>query len=176
MKKKTIRPRRFIIFFGALVLVFPSAALAHCPLCTAGAGLIALGAYKIGVSGLTIGLLVGAFAVALGIWLGKMIAKKYLPGQNNIIAIGSWLLTLLPLKTLLAEYSSVYIGWIGPYGTWYPVNLFLAGGLIGACLIYSAPWLSRRLTDWRGRNFPFQTMIITLALIFAASLITQFVF
>lgn len=170
--------KKFGLIFGIIfvsALAFPAASSAHCPLCTAGVGLVALGAYNIGVSGLTIGLLVGAFALALGLWLAKMISKKYLPGQNSMIAAASWLLTLLPLRTLLAEYTSVYLGWSGPYGAWYPINLFLVGGAIGALLVYSAPWLSRQLTGRRGKSFPFQTMIITLVLIFAASLVTQFV-
>lgn len=165
----------FALIF-VIALVYPGQVLAHCPLCTAGVGLVALGAYNIGVSGLTIGLLLGAFSAALGIWLGKMITKKYLPGQNNLIAVASWLLTLLPLQTLLAEYASIYVGWSGQYGVSYPINLFLVGGVIGAVLVYLAPRLSRQLTARRGKAIPFQSLAITLALLLLASLITQFVF
>lgn len=161
-------------------LTAPAVASAHCPLCTAGVGLAALGAYKLGVSGLTIGLLIGAFAVALGLWLGRMITKKYVPEQNNIIAVFSWLTTVLPLQMLLSDYTSIFINWNGPYGSWlnrtYLINLFLVGAVLGAIIIYLAPRLSRFMASRRGRTVPFQTMIITFALLLAASLIAQFIF
>lgn len=170
-------------FIGVIIivaLVSPTAALAHCPLCTVGVGLAALGAYKFGVSGLTVGLLIGAFAVALGLWLGRLITKKYLPGQNNIIAIFSWLTTVLPLQILLSDYTSIFINWSGPYGSWlnrtYLINLFLVGVVLGAILVYLALWLSRFIGRWRGKTFPFQIMIITFVLLLLASLVTQFIF
>ena len=178
--KKTAWSRLFLGGIILAALAFPSAALAHCPLCTAGAGLAALGAYWLGINGLTVGLLIGAFAVALGLWLGRMIAKKYLPGQNNLIAVFSWLTTVLPLQTLLSDYTSIFINWSGSYGSWlnrtYLINLFLVGGIIGAILVYLAPRFSRFLSCRRGKTIPFQSMIITFALLLVASLITQLVF
>ncbi|MDP2708863.1 MAG: hypothetical protein Q8O93_02330 [bacterium] len=178
--KKTIWPRLLFGGFSLIALASPAAALAHCPLCTAGAGLVALGAYKLGVSGLTVGLLIGAFAVALGLWLGKIITKKYLPGQNNIITVFSWLTTVLPLQTLLSDYTSIYISWSGDYGSWlnrtYPINLFLVGGILGAIIVYQASPLSKFIAKRRGKNMPFQTMAVTFALLLLASLITQFIF
>lgn len=160
-------------------LLFPAAALAHCPLCTAGAGLVAIGAYWLGVNGLTIGLLLGAFAVALGLWIARLIKKKYVPQQDNLIGIFSWLTTLLPLKMLLSDYTSIYINWSGSYGSLlnrtYPINLFLVGGIIGAVVIYSAPFLSRTITERRGKMMPYQGVAMTLALLIVMSLITQFV-
>lgn len=165
------------ISFSGLLL--PAAALAHCPLCTAGAGLAAIGAYSLGVNGLTIGVLLGAFAVALGLWIGRLIKKNYLPRQNDIVGGVSWLTTILPLQMLLSDYTSIYINWSGAYGSLfnrtYPINLFLVGGVIGGALIYCAPPLSRALTDRRGKTLPYQGMIITFALLIAASLLTQFI-
>lgn len=160
----------------AVMLVLPLSVSAHCPLCTAGVGLAALAAYKIGVSGLTVGLLIGAFAIALGLWLAKIIKKKVLPAQNQIVAITSWLITVLPLQSILAEYTSIYISSIGQYGSWYPINLFLVGSFLGAILVYLADPLSLWLTSVRGKKFPFQTMIITITLVIIASLLTQFIF
>ena len=98
-------------------LLFPAVALAHCPLCTAGAGLAAIGAYWLGVNGLTVGVLLGAFAMALGLWVARLIKKKYLPQQDNAIGVFSWLTTIIPLKMLLSDYTSIYINWSGSYGS-----------------------------------------------------------
>lgn len=160
-------------------LLFPAAALAHCPLCTAGAGLVALGAYWLGVNGLTIGVLLGAFAVALGLWIARLIKKKYIPHQDSAIGVVSWLTTLLPLKMLLSDYTSVYINWSGSYGSLlnrtYPINLFLVGGVIGGILIYLTPFISRVITEKRGQAVPYQGVILTFALLIVTSLITQFI-
>ena len=168
-----------IIATGMGGLIFPTVALAHCPLCTAGAGIVALSAYWLGVNGLTIGVLLGAFAVALGLWIARLLKKKYIPQQNNVIGVFSWLTTILPLKMLLSDYTSIYINWGGSYGSLfnrtYPINLFLVGGVIGGLLIYIAPSLSRFTTERRGKTVPYQGMIITFTLLILVSLITQFV-
>lgn len=170
----------FIGVISIIAISLPVTALAHCPLCTVGVGLAALGAYWLGINGLTVGLLIGAFAAALGLWLGRLITKKYLPGQDNAIAVFSWLTTVLPLQTLLSDYTSIFINWSGPYGSWlnrtYLINLFLVGAVLGASLVYLSPRLSRFIARQRGTTFPFQTMIITFALLLLASLITQFAF
>ena len=56
-------------------VLIPATAFAHCPLCTAGAGLAFLGAYWIGVNGLTIGMLMGALAFALGLWMATLLIR-----------------------------------------------------------------------------------------------------
>ena len=158
-------------------LLFPVAALAHCPLCTAGAGLAALGAYWLGVNGLTVGVLLGAFAAALGLWIARLIKKKFIPQQDNAVGVFSWLTTLIPLRMLLSDYTSIYINWGGSYGSLfnrtYPINLFLIGGVIGGAIIYLAPSLSRAITERRGRTVPYQGMIVTFAVLILISLITQ---
>lgn len=160
-------------------MLFPVVALAHCPLCTAGAGLVAIGAYWLGVSGMTIGVLLGAFALALGLWIGRLIKKKYIPQQDNVIGVFSWLTTLLPLQTLLADYTSIYLNWGGEYGSLlnrtYPINLFLVGGVVGGILIYLAPLISRFITRRRGKTMPYQGVITTLVLLVVISLVTQLV-
>ena len=176
---KIIQKKFFIPIIGLIGLLFPIPSLAHCPLCTAGAGVVAIGAYWIGVNSMTIGVLIGAFAVALGVWVGKLIKKKYIPQQDNAIGVFSWLTTLLPLKMLLSDYTSIYINWGGQYGSLlnstYPINLFLVGGVIGGMVIFVAPSLSRFVTERQGKTVPYQGIIITFILLILSSLITQFV-
>ena len=160
-------------------ILFPATALAHCPLCTAGAGLAALGAYWLGVNGLTVGVLLGAFAAALGLWIARLIKKKYIPQQDNVIGVFSWLTTILPLQMLLSDYTSIYINWSGSYGSLfnrtYPVNLFLIGGVVGGIVVYIAPSLSRAISEYRGRTIPYQGIIATFSFLILISLITQFI-
>lgn len=51
---------------------------AHCPLCTAGAGVGVLIAKELGMKSSAIGVWVGAFSVALGLWVWNMIIEKQL--------------------------------------------------------------------------------------------------
>ena len=168
-----------IIASASLISVLiPATALAHCPLCTAGAGLVFLGAYWIGVNGLTIGVLMGALALAFGLWMATLLKKKFVPQQDNIIGIFSWATTLIPLQEVFSDYTSIYIDWGGDYGTLfnrtYPLNLYLVGGIVGGLILYMAPWLSRSVSQWRGKTIPFQGMIITFVLLILTSLVTQF--
>ena len=162
------------------VALLPLPALAHCPLCTAGAGLVAIGAYWLGVEAITIGVALGALATAMGLWFGRIIKRKFVPHQSKIIAVFSWALTIYPLRMLFADYTSWYINWQGGYGTLlnrtYAVNLFLVGAIIGTIVIISAPAISRTLTKFRGgRQFAFQGVILTFALIVLTSLILQYI-
>ena len=109
-----------------------------------------------------------------------MFKKKYIPYQDELIGVFSWLTTLLPLKMLMSDYTSVYINWGGEYGSifnrTYPVNLFLVGGFIGGLILYVSPGLSRVVTKYRGKKIDFQGIIVTFSLLVLISLITQFIF
>jgi len=176
---RIVQTKFVIVVVGISGLLFPTVALAHCPLCTAGAGLAALGAYWLGVNGLTVGVLLGAFAAALGLWIARLIKKKYIPQQDNVIGVFSWLTTILPLQMLLSDYTSIYINWSGSYGSLfnrtYPVNLFLIGGVVGGIVVYIAPSLSRAISEYRGRTIPYQGIIATFSFLILISLITQFI-
>lgn len=56
-----------------IFLILPILTFAHCPLCTAGAGIGALIAKELGMKSSIIAIWIGAFAVALGLWLGNMV-------------------------------------------------------------------------------------------------------
>lgn len=177
--RKNVFQRIFIIGIGFSSFLLPATVFAHCPLCTAGAGLITLGAYWLGVNGLTIGVFLGAFAVAMGLWIARIIKKKYLIYQDAILGVFSWITTILPLKMLLSDYTSIYINWRGPYGSLlnrtYPINLFLVGSFTGGILIFLTPRLSRFITEYRGITLPYQGVLLTLALLGIISIITQFI-
>jgi len=154
----------------ALTLLVSAPAYAHCPLCTAGAGALALGAAQLGVGPMSIGIFLGAFAVALGLWVARLLKKKYLPGQKALLAIFSFATTIFPLQAVLADNAPVYLPFWGEYGKTFVINLFVAGAVIGGVLILLSPWLSRKLALARGGEmYPFQGMVITLVLLISAA-------
>ena len=156
------------------LLLLPVTTHAHCPLCTAGAGVVALGAAKLGVGPMSVGIFLGAFAVALGIWIARIIKKQFVPRQTAVLALFSFATTIFPLQAVLADYSSVYLPFWGEYGKTIVINLFLVGAIIGGVLILFSPYLSRKLALARGgKMFPFQGMVITLVLLVSAAVVIE---
>ena len=159
-------------------ILYPAVALAHCPLCTAGAGLVAVGAYWVGAKAITIGVLLGTFATAMSIWLARLIKRQFIPHQKIIIAVSSWVFTLVPLRMLFSDYVSWYVSWFGNYGSifnrTYTLNLFWVGAAVGTILTVMAPAASRYLTKLRsGQHFSFQGLTVNLILAAFAALIVQ---
>lgn len=158
----------------ALQLLLPATAYAHCPLCTAGAGVVAFGAAKLGVGPMSVGIFLGAFAVALGLWVARLLKKQYVPKQKEVLAIFSFATTILPLQPVLADYTSVYLPFWGEYGKTILINLFLIGGIVGGVLMLLSPYLSRKLALARGGEmYPFQGMVITLLLLVSAAVVVE---
>jgi hypothetical protein len=160
-----------------LVVIVPKAALAHCPLCTVGAGALAIIAASLGVSSVVVGILVGAFALALSLWLAGLVKKTYIRYQKSILTLLIFLLTVIPIMPLVQDYGPFYISLIGDYGTLfhntYTVNLYIFGSIIGALIVAIAPHISRSITRLRGKQLPYQGITITLSLLVVASVITQ---
>lgn len=155
-----------------LSLLVSAPANAHCPLCTAGAGVAALGAAKLGMGPMPIGIFLGAFAVALGLWFAQLLKKQYLPRQKALLAIFSFVTTIIPLQAVLADNTSLYLPFWGEYGKTLVVNLFVVGAVVGGVLILLSPYLSRKLALARGGEmYPFQGMAITLVLLVSAAAI-----
>lgn len=160
----------FSVPIAFTLLFIPLISYAHCPLCTIGAGVAALGASWLGISSGPIGVFIGAFSIALGLWIAKLIKKKYLPYQREAITLISFLTTVLPLKTQLSEYSSFYLSIAGDYGTilnrTYLINWFLIGSVLGGLIILISPYVSRKVSKFRGgKLFPYQGVSITFLLL-----------
>ena len=171
--------KKRIIYISALVpLLWPLKSLAHCPLCTAGAGAAAVGAAWLGVGQIPIGVFIGAFAIALGLWVSKLIKRQFIPQQKWILAIFSYLTTIFPLTMMLTDVHSIYVSIFGEYGSLfnrvYVFNGFIVGSILGSIIIMASPTLSKKLSVWRkGKLIPYQGMIITFVLLFVVSVITD---
>lgn len=168
----------FIVILVLVVLGIPALALAHCPLCTAGAGLAAIGAQWLGVGTAPIGIFIGAFAVAIGLWMSKLLKKEYVSYQKTILVLGSFALTVLPLLPLMPGLLPLYISLGGEYGSimnrTYTINLFLLGSLVGGILLGISPQISRKITEMRGgKLIPFQGLALTFILLLGVALVLE---
>ena len=168
------------IFGLILLLVFwviPVISFAHCPLCTAGAGVAALGASALGVGSAPIGVFVGAFGLAVGLWIGGMIKKEYLPYQKWLIGLTSFFLTVLPLSPLFPEGFPIDVAIVGEYGSLlhrvYAPNAFLVGSIIGGILLISSPMISGIIRKLRGKQIPYQGLLITFGLLLIAAVLLE---
>ena len=169
----------FSLIVGAITLA-PQKVFAHCPLCTAGAGAIAAAAMSLGVKVEVVGILIGAFAAALGFYIANQIKKKYFPGQYWVIVLATFALTVIPLMPLMSvEPYAIVVYWFGEAGSLfnrvYLANRFVVSAVFGGALMALAPKLSQIITDKRdGKRFPYQTLVVTLAILVLTALIVQF--
>jgi hypothetical protein len=165
--------QRYLMTMALLGLAFfPKAALAHCPLCVAATGGLALLAASLGLSSAIVGVVSGAFALAMGLWFARLIKTKRVPGQDWLVALFVYLTTVLPLIPFAREYKPLFIPFVGEYGTTYAINLYLLGSLVGGAIILIAPSLSRTITRISGKHIPFQQLItIGVLLILVSSVV-----
>lgn len=139
-----------------------------------------MGAAYLGMRYGAIGVFIGAFAAALGLWLAPMVRRQLIPHQRKVIFWLIYLSTLLPLVPLFDSYKGFYLNYGGAYGSWsnqtYIVNLFLVGAVIGTGVIFLAPKLSRKLSKLRnGSLIPYQGIAITLGLLAISGAVMQMV-
>ncbi len=155
------------------LLLAPALARAHCPLCTIGAAAAAGGAAALGVSYSAIGVFIGAFAVSVGWWVARIIKKEYIRFQRELIILFSYVTTIWPMTAFLSDIRAWYLSWLGPYGTTIPVDMFIVSSLIGGGVVCITPWLSEKITEWRGKHISYQGMILTLVLLALVGIVMQ---
>lgn len=165
---------------GAVAALSARAVSAHCPLCTIGAGAAAAGAAWLGVSSGAIGVFIGALAVAIGIWSSRLLKRRFMPRQNEIIGVASFFLTVLPIMPLFSGNTSLYLSWFGGYGTLfnrtYVIPLFILGALIGAAIMFLTPSISKLISRKRGKTIPYQGIALTFLLLVVSGTVMQVVF
>ena len=169
--------KKQFFLFPLLFLFSINLAKAHCPLCTVGAAVAAGGAAYLGVDSIVIGLIIGAFAVSMGWWISRLIKKKIMPFQKTAIILLSFITTVIPLKPLLSEIKSIPIYWVGSYGSLfnrtYIFDAFLFGSIIGGFIVCITPWISKKISERRGKMMPYQGIILTLSLLMLIGIIMQ---
>jgi len=172
---KELNKTKLSFIISGLFLV-PTLAQAHCPLCTAGAGILAVVAASLGVPVIIITTLLGGFALAMGLWFAKIIKKKFIPYQYHIIAWLVYFATVIPLWPILKEYKIFYMPFIGfdKYANKVPVDLYIAGVILGAIILLVSPFISKKLSVAVGKQIiPFQGVFITFLLMILVPLLVN---
>jgi hypothetical protein len=164
--------KKLISFFISLLAV--PAAYAHCPLCTAAVGAAALSAKYYGLDVSIIGLLIGAFAVSTGLWVGLKI-KKFFRFQLAFVVLLSFLSTVIPLKFINGDLIYFPLLLLGPPGFFlnkvYWIDKLLLGSVIGAAVTLAAFFAHSYIKKSRGKVFfPFQGITITLFMLLLSGL------
>ena len=154
---------------------------AHCPLCTAAVGAAAISAKYYGLNVSIIGLLIGAFGISTGLWIGLKINKEFFKFQFPIIVLASFFLTVIPL--LYISNDSIYFPLllVGEAGSIlnkvYWVNNVLLGSVIGGLVTLFAYYSHIYIKKINGKVlFPFQGIALTLAFLFVSGLSMYFIF
>jgi len=161
------------LFLSSLIVFVPKIVSAHCPLCVVGVGGLAVLAAYLGISSIVVGVFIGAFSLALGLWISGLIKKSYIPLQKPILTVLIFLGTVIPIMPLIVHYGPFYVSFIGEYGTTYTINLFVFGVIIGTLIMLGTPSLSKLVTKIRKKQFPFQGIIITIILLVVVAIIIQ---
>lgn len=169
--------KKIFLPLSVFALLLADSAFAHCPLCTIGAGAAAAGAAWFGVDNVIIGIFLGAAALAMGLWISRLVKRRYVPFQKWAISALSFASIIIPVLPIMKGYSSAYVSLAGEYGSLlnrtYIVNSFLLGSVIGAIIVALAPSVSGRITKARRKTIPYQGIMITFALLAIASVVAE---
>ncbi|MBI2100988.1 hypothetical protein HYT53_00060 [Candidatus Woesearchaeota archaeon] len=176
-----LKMRKLFLLFLILLFFEIPFAHAHCPLCTAAVGAAAISAKYYGLDTSIIGLLVGAFGISTGLWIGLKIKKEYFKFQFSAIVLASFLLTIVPLLSISSD--SIYLPLLifGSSGSLlnkvYWVDKMLLGSIIGGVTALLAFFIHSYIKKAKGKVlFPFQGVAITLLFLSASSLILYVIF
>lgn len=168
----------FILIFAVLSISLIPPVHAHCPICTAAVGAAAISAKYYGMDVSIIGLLIGAFGISTGLWIGLKI-KKYFRFQFPIIILASFLLTVIPLLVISNEAVYFPLLLFGESGSIlnrvYWINKLLFGSVIGGLVTSFAYLIHVYIKKQNGKVlFPFQGVAITLAFLALSGLSLYF--
>lgn len=168
----------FLIFFVLLIESIP--VFAHCPLCTAAVGAAAVSAKYYGMDISIIGLLIGAFGISTGLWIGLK-AKRYFKFQLPAIVAASFLLTVIPLMYIGNESIYLPVLLFGQAGSLlnkvYWINKFLMGNIIGALATIFAYFIHISIKKQKGSVlFPYQGIAFTVAFLAISGIGLYFAF
>lgn len=146
-------------FLMVYILLGAAPVNAHCPLCT-GATIMGVAiAERYGIDSAITGLWVGAFVISTTLWLDRVLKKKGIEysGQSIILSFVAMALTVVPFY-----FAGIFANPVKILG----IDRLLFGMLAGSAITFAGTELSQWIRQVRGKVlFPFQTMLVVLALI-----------
>jgi hypothetical protein len=164
MAKIKIKAFIFLLaaLFGVQYSMFATNILAHCPLCTAGAGAgLALSRW-LGIDDSITGIWIAAFIGATSLWMVSSIKKKYIPFQNSILYLAVFVSTVWSFYAfnLVNDHAGLIMG--------YPK--VIAGMGAGGVIFYAVELINQLIKRVRGSVlFPYQPIAFSLGAMLATS-------
>lgn len=180
-KLQKILKAPFLASLGVMSSVLAPPVHAHCPLCVGALGAAAASATYFGLDGSVVGAFAGAMGASTGVWIARKIKRKYIPGQNALIILGSYISMVLALFAIDTGIVYIPIFLAGTPGALlnkaYFVSKGLLGSFIGAPIAYFSWILHEKIKTVRGRVlFPFQGTAFTIIATIVAALPLQLYF
>ncbi len=165
---------------AAATIMSSATALAHCPLCTAAVGTIAISLGFIGISYSVLGIFVGAFAASTGMMLfplarriSKRIGREYEPYIRTGMVAAAFLATVLPVSASMKHATLIPVYVAGEPGSLlnrtYWANTVLLFSFVGLASLVASSWLHRRIKERVGILFPYQGIATTVAMLLLVS-------
>ena len=158
--------KKIVAFALALVglLSFAPAALAHCPLCVAGAG-----------AGLTLSRLLGIDDSITGVWIAALLGAMAFWTETALIKDKELKLTLRPLIYIgifIATIWSFYkFNLVVKHGDIFGLHKLTFGMIVGGILFYLVDVIDDLLIKKYGKVFfPYQRIIVSLGTMLLTSI------
>lgn len=150
----------FTLAFFLSLFSYSNLVSAHCPLCTAAAGVAVAAARYYGVNDLIVGTFIGGFIISTAFWFNRVLRKKnkgkdFIPLQ----------LAIMILLSFVTTFISFYTGGIVSLSKLFGVDRIFLGMLLGSVISLFAYGFNGFIRRTHGdKNYiPFQVIIITFS-------------
>lgn len=155
----------FFSFFLILTAYYllPREVLAHCPLCTAGAGAGLVLSRWLGIDDSITGIWLAAFLGALSLWFSNSVKKRYVPMQKILIYFLVFASTIWSFYAfnLVSEHAGLIMG----------IPKLIFGMVAGGLVFYLVDALNCAIKKKRGKVlFPYQPIAFSLGSMLIISL------
>ncbi|MCX6706016.1 MAG: hypothetical protein NTV24_02815 [Candidatus Woesebacteria bacterium] len=166
--------KKLFIFFLILVSLFiihPQKALAHCPLCVAGAGVGLTLSRWVGVDDSITGLWMGAFLGAMSFWIYSSLVRKI--KKTNLV----WLKPLIYVLVFASTIWSFYkFNLVLRMGRMFGLDKLTFGIIAGGTAFYLVDEINNLVIRIKGKTFfPYQRIIVGLGSIFLLSFLDYYI-
>lgn len=146
-----------------LRLILAPTALAHCPLCVAGAGVGLSLSRVLGIDDSITGVWLGAFLGAISFWASNAVKKTYIPFQKAVIYLVIFITTVVSFYRfgLINEHNGLILN--------LPKLTF--GIIVGGALFYLMDLVNLAIKKRNGKVlFPYQSIALSLGAMVIASI------
>jgi len=151
-----------------LLLGLPRVALAHCPLCVAGAGVGLTLTRWIGVDDSITGVWLAAFLGATAFWTYSALNKKLKIKENLKVMLKPIIYVLFFILTIWSFYK---FNLVVKHGDIFGIHKLTFGMIVGAIVFYLVDIFDDFLIKRNGKVFfPYQRIIMSLGSVFFLSI------